>query len=75
MADVLLAAAVVALIIYTITAILVKKSRIERMDDTDPFDDAEWKNGSPNDPVREIAKPISSWDADDKTHYGDGGIS
>lgn len=34
-----------------------KNQRIENMDDEDPFD-GEWKGGDPNEPVREIAKPI-----------------
>lgn len=55
MAEVLLALFVVGLIVYTVAALLVKRSRIEIMNDEDPFD-GEWKNGNPNDPLPEEAK-------------------
>lgn len=62
---------------YTAWAILaVKNYKGEWIEDEDedPFD-GEWKDGDPNQPVPDDAKPISTWDPDDKTHYGDGGIS
>lgn len=58
MHEFILALFVVCMIAYTILAVVAKKERIAKMDDEDPFDDAEWKSGTPNDLVREVAKPI-----------------
>lgn len=60
MSDVFLTLFVIGLILYTIWSIVNyrKAARIEEMEDEDPFD-GEWKNGNPNDPIPEKAKPFN----------------